>query len=697
MNELDDWFDRQARRQRRRVYLEDALLSNRFAAYARYRLRFFAARYAGASAVHGVRVLLLFQIFSQRQFGAIVLAHAVASVINSAWWGILEEMRAAVRRLYRTHHPDAIPKEISRWLAMSLRLSAVAAVAALLLGLVALLRGFGPAELYLLAIVARVGADFVLRCYHSGIYAIRRVYRPLPTMLAVDAVGLLGVVALWPVIGRWSFGVGALLATAIGSALVVVYTRRTYRFFGFDPWVHLGRDRRRRPSLVHRRMLLAAAAGAAVGTDGFVVLALLLPVGLDADRSLIVLLFAMTPTMRAAVDWAQLFYFDLKRLEAGAFGSLRRVFYGRITELAWVLGAGLGLIAGLAAVLTGTTSLPVAAALVAFFVTRSILAAAQVAAFTDGNYLRLALSGGASVLGFMGVAWMTEAPLIALLGMASADLAALWVLLSAPAAVSTSRPEVLGIADWLQRLAAASGTCVVGAVDVRPSRSSVKTPSSLRWHTYRVAEQLVRRLRGGGHVAVLDGGRVVWFQAVTAGSNTQPGEIMVATGGLAVPVRLVGPEPDGVAALRGAVASGVLEPAVPKATVVASPGGTDEEGLATLLSSFGRLVPAGAAFRPGMDQPPPALQACSSDDRRAVLHGALAFLADFRPRRAGSYEITAVADAGSLQSIFLTPLQVARTDRQRWRAEVVTANIALAVAAVPGQHQTEEVLTVAVS
>src|SRR5262249_39160306 len=156
--------------------------------YAFYRLRFFFARYAIESLVHVVTVLLLYRFFDRMHFVAVLVAYAVAGVISSFWWGALEALRGEVRRLYRLRAPHLIPRTIGRWVSLSMQLALVTTLALVFwLGL-HLARGgpLNPATLYVAAIGLRLALQFVLRAYHSGVYAIRRIYRPLPAILAVE-------------------------------------------------------------------------------------------------------------------------------------------------------------------------------------------------------------------------------------------------------------------------------------------------------------------------------------------------------------------------------------------------------------------------------------------------------------------------------------------------------------------------------
>ena len=119
MNDVTGWLHRQARREKGVVVLEDALLSNRFLAYAFVRLRYFALRFSIDSAVQAIRVAVLLRFFSGNEFVVILTVHAVTVLVGSFWWGVLDVMRGRVRDLRRSGKAHLIPKEIGRWLCVS--------------------------------------------------------------------------------------------------------------------------------------------------------------------------------------------------------------------------------------------------------------------------------------------------------------------------------------------------------------------------------------------------------------------------------------------------------------------------------------------------------------------------------------------------------------------------------------------------
>ena len=238
MTSIDAWLRRQAEREGRLIAIEDALLGNRAGAYALYRLRYFSLRCLSSAVLHGIRLTLLQYIFSHQAFLTTLLLSAFASLLTSFWWGALEILRGRVRRLARDAERHRVPSEISQWLAIA----AVLALVSLLLpvgwiawDLVRHGRAFNVLHLYVFAVCFRLAADFMTLTFHSGIYAIRRVYRPLPAMVLVELVSMLVVLALWPWLGRWSFPIAMLLGTSVSAGLVMHYTGRLYRFLGWLP------------------------------------------------------------------------------------------------------------------------------------------------------------------------------------------------------------------------------------------------------------------------------------------------------------------------------------------------------------------------------------------------------------------------------------------------------------------------------
>lgn len=680
------------------MFLEDVLLGDRFWPYALFRLRFFFARYLASSAVHGVTVVLLYRLFSQAEFVAILGVYAAASLVSSFWWGALELMRGEVRLLYRSGRPHLIPREIGRWLSLSfqLGLAVAAAGAAWAFVRLALGGGIGPADAFVLVIALRLALELPVRCYHSGIYAIRRIYRPLPAILAVEVAGLAGVLALWPALGPWSFPAAAAASALLVAWLSLVYTRRTYRFFGFSPAGFVEVGALRTPARGSARELLAAGSSYAVmSLDGLLPLALFSTSGrpLD-DTALFVLFFVVGPTVRAGFEWAQLLYFDLKRLEIRLFRNLRARFERQALRLALVLSLVFWALASLIGTAVYGRSLGwLYWLLLPFFVSRCLLAAVQIQAFAERAYGELLKNAAFCAAGFVAVGVLApgEADTLVLLALVALAGFALLRLREAAVRREIRSREVLWLSEWLAEVAALAGPLRISAATFAPEPSREGRESLRAWeeeHRWRhrlFAERIGRRLGPDGGVTLIHPNRLAWFERGDAVPQLRNEWLLTQSAGLVQPLGDTGVRDGGAAALREACRLGLLGPDL-------EPGAFGEArgvGAEDVRRAFARLFPDGVAYAP--DEPiPSALEALPSREKRIVMLDAAVFARDFRPSaRRSRFDVTAFCAGGELRTIFVVDRAGSRARRARWRALVRELNLRAALAVPAGEAGAE--------
>lgn len=689
MNELARWFEREARRGRRAVYLEEALLGNRFWPYAFYRLRFFFARYVVASLTHAVTVLLLYRFFERTDFVVVLVAYAGASLVSNFWWGSLEAMRGEVRRLYRLRSPHLIPKVIGRWLSLSLQLTVLTALVTVVGGAVHLVRGgtFDPAGLYVVAIVLGLSLQFSTRAYHSGIYAIRRIYRPLPAIFAVEFVGLAVALATAPFLGAWCLPLGALAAVPTVAALTLIFTGRTYRFLGLSPVPFVTLRRLRLPPRRALRDLFGGGFSyALVSVDSLLVLVLFFATERNTlgKTGLFPLLFLLAPTVRAGSEWAQLMYFDLKRLEIRLFTNLRRRFERAVLLLALALGmlfSGVAILIGSLAY-RGTIG-DLVWVLVPFFVSLSLLAAVQIAAYSEGAYLALAANGAFCVAGFFAVRLSADAEPTTVLLLAAVAFAG-FLLLRLRRGRSESRSgSLLAPAEWLAELRTANTAVRVTAARFYAADGRSEDGD---WRREQVARRIARTLHRSGRATIIEPGLLAWYERTGNGPGITEESLPAVGGGLLAWVGSCSAD-NGLAGLRASAGRGLLgrELSAARRTRPVDHG--------DLRASFQRMFTSGIVFAP--DEPIPArLEALPSEDKRAALVEAVAFARDLHPRRPRSrFHVTALCAAGELRLIFLVSRRAPRRLRERWEVLVRRANLRAAMgmdqAAAPKPRQSE--------
>src|SRR5438874_4691732 len=138
--------------------------------------------------------------------------------------------------LDRSGAPHRIARAVGGWLALSALLAAT--LLALLIGWIvwrSLDGRFDAVDAFVATIFLRLALDLPTRCYHSGVYALRRVYKPIAATLAPELIGIGTMVSLWPFAGVWAVVTASVVTTLTTTWLTLLYVRRVYHFLGFAP------------------------------------------------------------------------------------------------------------------------------------------------------------------------------------------------------------------------------------------------------------------------------------------------------------------------------------------------------------------------------------------------------------------------------------------------------------------------------
>jgi hypothetical protein len=681
---LDRWLRRQAAREQRVVVLEEGLLGDRLWRYSAYRLRYFFLSYLVESALHAVTVLFLFRHLDWGNFRLVIVATAASAFVASFWWGALEALRGQVRDLHRSGKPHLIEATIAGWLTLAIGLSAV--LLAVGIGWTvwrAVDGGFNVADAFVAVVVLRLALDLPVRCYHSGVYAIRRVYKPLAATLAPEFLGLAAIFAFWPLVGVWSVIIGSLLTAAAMTGLTLLYTRRVYHFLGFKPIQEAGADAMRKSLRgAAREFFTAGTSHAVMALDALAVLALLL--GAKTDSRSLVVLFLTMPTIRAGAEWARLLYFDLKRLELRLFTNLRRRFERHTLQLAWLLALIFWAVAaGISAGYYRSDVGGLALALLGFFVARSLLARVQIQAFAEGAYVGVLVTGGACLVGFAAVALLAdgESERLGAVALVAAACAASLTRLRRFARARGEPGTALLTLEWLRRLGNVRTPVRIGSARVvstgAPERLDARTRDDrTRWRLSQLADRTARRLGPAGAAAWIGPDRLVWFEPAEETPRVTVDWLQAASGGLMATVEArdcpTGEEAllaAGRGKLVGYASQHLLEPVFP----------VDVEAA---RRTFEELLPDGVVYSP--DEPvPPKLAALPASELRGILHDAVVFARDLRSGRPrSSFDVTVLCSGGELRLIFVAETKGRRQARGRWRNLVTALNVRGAIGGV---------------
>lgn len=471
MSPLGVWLARVQRQHARRSDVAAALLLGEGVAYARQRLSPMLLRVIIRTALHAVEMYLLMLALPFDYLAPLLGYRALVQIAGTAHWGALEPLRRRVRE----QAPAAARWTITRWLCAS---SALGALPALLFAW-RLLDPGTPLSLfdaYGFACFARLAGDVYARTLHSGVFALRRVYRPLSSLLLADVVELALIIAGFDALGPWVLPLAILISGAFDVQLAVHYTRRAYRLRRWQ-LPRIAEVRRafaqlpRRAELTRsaREIASASLAHATTQVDGWLLLLLVARVGSRRtdDSALALAYYVLRPCLGFSAQWVRAFYFDLSRLETGALQAFRTHFARYLRNV----GFGCAALVALPGVLGVAYLDPrqdrwALACLVPLAFVRSVFAQRQLEAFVRGRYLRLSLVAVALAAGFGALAvWVPSTGL--LLGSAVAWLAVGCLVLPAPLQAGDDAGD--GLATWLHA-ASAEPRVQLAVLRVAPER-----------------------------------------------------------------------------------------------------------------------------------------------------------------------------------------------------------------------------------
>jgi hypothetical protein len=528
---------RLSRRAERSVSLEEALFTDRGFAYAWYRARFLFLRIPFGLFLHAAEIVAFSAAYDLDLIGPMLAIRSLPAVGAALWWGALEALRSQVRQARANDEWGRAERAVRSFLALSVDVGILGAVlaAAYVEFFPSELDGFNIFDAYAIACSLRFCLELVARTYHAGIFALRRVYRPVWSLLLPDVLELALALALWAPLGPWGFSFSTLFGGIIGVAFQLHYSRRAYREEGhFMPtFRRIGRARRDLERRDYGQLLRHALANLSAHVDAFLIL--ILSRSLHAGLPFVVLLHAGRPLFATVSNLARLFYFDFQRLELGQSAFLRRRFSRIVTRFAAVVASGaIVLAATLHWLLFKGEHLLDFGLLALYIAVRSVMAVEQLRLFTAGRYRVLALGTAALVVTAVATRLVISrervevAVIIGALG-----LLALWCHYeNRKQRGELQQGGIVGLLQWLSRLRRETGSVELGYALVDRHAGGALTV---------VLRALETSL--GAHAVLSRVGRraVVWYAPSIALDPTLRRRITSAAAGCLETVRVSGP------------------------------------------------------------------------------------------------------------------------------------------------------------
>ncbi|MCV7170830.1 hypothetical protein H7I41_12995 [Mycobacterium manitobense] len=545
MNDIDRWFDRTGRRRQRTVSLYACLLTGRMFEYFRYRLRYALVVDGIAFVVHVAEFLIILTALGGLAAFTVMILRVGSLIVSGAWWGLLEVMRERLRAFSLTRDRDAVEREIGSWLVLSVIAATTVAVAGAVVVLSLLPSDGDPmGMLYAFLVVIELALRMPVRVLHSGMFATRRIWRPLWSLFAptVVQVVVIGAGALF--YPTAAVVVAIIASNALSIWITVHYTLRLYRLNGVTPSHRAARPLRARlPSIPFRQGLDTTLAGLGLRLDAIAVLAIAgiygtstrsfdLTAGFEAWRDIDAFQFfyLVLPLLRGAYEATAVFYFDFVRLRRiPALREYRLFFFHRlllVTPVVTLYFWGLALMLGLF-VLPGIP-FGFLLALLPLFIVRSFIGTYQIRLFAEGRFHALNLTIVFSGLLFV-LVWIDVNPASDLLELTAAMIVLLIVHLNVQHLEDRRPPPAtqLPLGDWIRALAAESGPVRAGTITVPewiPQRQRSAAADTMR-----------NTLTGSGCLAFYSPTSLVFYQRESAiDPDRQPHlEVQTVTGGAA--------------------------------------------------------------------------------------------------------------------------------------------------------------------
>lgn len=545
VNDIDRWFERTGRREHRTVSLYACLLTGRMLRYFTYRLRYALLVDGVAFAVHVAEFLIILTALGGLVAFTVMVLRVGSLIVSGAWWGLLEVMRERLRGYSLTADRDAVEHEIGSWLTLSVivatTLAAIGAGAALWL----LPSDGDPWGLvYALLVVLELAVRMPLRVLHSGMFATRRIYRPLWTLFAPTAAQMAVIAA-----GVFFYPTAAVVLAIIASNalsiwITVHFTLRLYRLNGVSPRRRSrGSVRTRLPSISLRQTFGPTLAGLGLRLDAIAVLAIAgiygtatrsfdLTAGFASWRDIDAFQFfyLVLPLLRGAYEATAVFYFDFVRLRRiPALREYRVWFFHRlllvtplVTLYFWALAVVLGLF------VLPDIPFTFLLALLPLFLVRSFIGTYQIRLFAEGRFRALNGTILFSAVLFV-LVWVDVNPASDLVEITAAMIVLLIVHINVQHLEDRTPPPArqLPLGDWIRALAAEPGPVRAGTIGVP------------EWIPQRQRTQAIEMMRetlsGRGSLAVCSATSLVFYaREADEPPDHQPHlHVQTATGGAA--------------------------------------------------------------------------------------------------------------------------------------------------------------------
>ena len=639
-NKLTLWFQKQREQHLKTPILDDVFVLENPNPYFWFRMRYFSLKTVLGAAIHIIEYLFLTRIFPTNVIFDLFIVRTFLALLSNFWWGALEPMREQVRQDQYEKNYNTASAHISTWLRRSLIMGSIVLLAGILLvqWSVESSHIFAIIHLYTLGLFVQFALYTYTQTLHSGIYAIQRVRRNMPSLLITQSAHLALIPLLWLWIGQWSLAWVVWIIALLTTGISLYFIHRSYETSKLRPKLKLRLNQKNQPrtssSFAH------GITNLSIRLDSIFFLSVMLGSSFQAsDSRFAFIVYLIMPFLTACQEWPQLFYFDLKRMFRPANLNLYQMLVQKVSWLSWIIGISTYLLSLVVILAINPTGFLMALSLAPLFLLKSRLNLFQVRLFCEERLLYATLISGSVAIGLLlisaySIHFNWRITLIS--SVIGAGLAIERFILKKGVFPKTLG-SILSLPLWSKKLQSCNEP--VRLVFVRFSRHLKTNPTS------RFSDRLTHDLKArGGHLTHLDRSSVVWFEPAYPAMAS---DFSVAFSGLAS--EMVATEaPNGVQALMLFIKKGLLKDEA------------EAREFQALKQSFNQNFPDGAIWN--LNKPLPKMMTnLSRDQKRAILRRAILLAKSYTHRNTSpllsSLDVSIYAPHGILEAIFITPKQ----------------------------------------
>ena len=648
---LAEWFERQRKKHLELALVDDVFVLKSPNQYLWYRLRYFSLKTLLNSATHIIEYFFMIRIFPRAVVFDLFIVRTFLSLTSNFWWGALEPMREQVRRFSHAKKQDLASASISLWVMRAAGVGAMVLIGGSLLVYWSArhYHVFAISHLYVLGLFVQFAVFLCIRTLHSGIYALQRIRRNLPSIFLTQWTQVIVIPVLWKWIGPWSVAWSVWISGLITSSVSLYFIKRA--FLNSD--LKANWKKNFRPPVIWRSVFSHGFASLLIRLDCVFFLTLVLGRHSKADGGhFSFIVYLAMPLLTASQDWSQLFYFDFIKLHRPVTLRLYEDFVRKVSGLSWLIGAATFSMSLAIIFIVYPKGLLTATALAPLLLANSRLNLHQLQLFCERRLKTLIGVSSAVALGLLMISLAKVGFIFRISLIVSVLILGLLLPRWLDLIVSKERPlpegveTILALPIWISKLGNIRGP--VRVVFLRFSRHQKSNP------TVRMAHVIAERIRAcSGSVAFLDRSSIIFFEPLAEPSDASTLKMdpffLADFSGLLTDNRVLDHCAEGKVALKWAFDEGLIR---------IQDG--EPPQMEVLLRQFREQFPAGASWTFGVGMPD-AMALLPRDQKRAILRRAKSLIkshVSIRPDPAlVGWDVSVFAPQGILEVIFLAPKQ----------------------------------------